>query len=606
MDAKASLEEKRKAYLAARKEKKNENNSNGNNNASNSTGPIDRKAAMLNSHGMKLGLKKDVKSSDSCNHLLIEKNELEAFVLDGALRVYYQLFKEQDKEENNQNILTKEATLQLRQIALEIVENIDQQLFKDITYSIHDPSYKSKSDIKIREQRENSRFQNLLRKTSSDTSILSSTSSPQGEENPGNQNIPPSSVIQNFRSLKQDDKEGNKDTEISLSDSTERKDEMEEDKEDVPARGRRALQRNQRPVTRKGSLGGTSQRLANVSGRPKLTKDGVTSLSSEEIPLITFTRSLIDTVQVSQIISENIRDYIKNNPHFFTSVLNHSKSKFEYYSHTVKGPRAANEDEFVVIEHANSLVSSNNSLDFSFIAVYDGHSGKKASQYSRSQLHYNIFNHSDFDHHIQQAIHEGFLMTDQKVSDLQQRDKSNYGTTALSVWIKENKEIYVANVGDCRGYLYRNQTPVEINRPHNLHREDEKERILSLGGGAVPVYGVLRVNGSIAVTRSVGDLHIKHLLIPDPEITSFSIQTSSSSSNVFDENVNINNGNDEYLIIASDGLWDVMDFKEVSEFIKQHSRQTICKLLCEEALIRKSKDNVTVVIVYFNKKTISS
>ena len=51
--------------------------------------------------------------------------------------------------------------------------------------------------------------------------------------------------------------------------------------------------------------------------------------------------------------------------------------------------------------------------------------------------------------------------------------------------------------------------------------------------------GVWRVNGSLAVSRAIGDLHLKDWIISEPEIKKVPL--------TFDC---------EFLIMASDGLWD--------------------------------------------------
>merc|ERR1712063_195980 len=87
-----------------------------------------------------------------------------------------------------------------------------------------------------------------------------------------------------------------------------------------------------------------------------------------------------------------------------------------------------------------------------------------------------------------------------------------------SVCIRNNEELLIGNVGGCRRFLCRAGKPYEIATPHNLDKEEEKERIKSLGG-AVVWFGTWRVNGILAVSRSIGDYNLKNLVIPDPDVT---------------------------------------------------------------------------------------
>ena len=70
-------------------------------------------------------------------------------------------------------------------------------------------------------------------------------------------------------------------------------------------------------------------------------------------------------------------------------------------------------------------------------------------------------------------------------------------------------------------------------------------------------------------------------------------------------------GRDEFLVLASDGLWGVMSNADVVRFVHQHTRglalapepldvlQSCANDLVQEALIRGSRDNITATIVYF-------
>lgn len=131
----------------------------------------------------------------------------------------------------------------------------------------------------------------------------------------------------------------------------------------------------------------------------------------------------------------------------------------------------------------------------------------------------------------------------------------------------KDREIHVANVGDCRVVLSRNGVATPLTNQHRLCREDERLRIensvsemksinlisgsvaliavickveLALQGGFVDCRnGVWRVSGSLAVSRAIGDLHLKEWVISEPEIHRLPLTPDC-----------------EFLIMASDGLWD--------------------------------------------------
>jgi len=216
--------------------------------------------------------------------------------------------------------------------------------------------------------------------------------------------------------------------------------------------------------------------------------------------------------------------------------------------------------------------------------VYDGHSGKYTSLYTRSQLHYKLFNNPNFPE--DKSFYETCIETDKRVNEIQHIHEFSCGTTALSVCVKNNKELIIGNVGDCRGYLCRDGKALEIATPHILELESEKERIKSLGG-AVVWFGTWRVNGILAVSRSIGDYNLRQLVIPDPDVTRITLEK-----------------HDEFLVIASDGLWDGVSGEEMIEIVKktveERGRQYVCQKLCDTGVERNTKDNVTAVIVFFD------
>lgn len=69
-----------------------------------------------------------------------------------------------------------------------------------------------------------------------------------------------------------------------------------------------------------------------------------------------------------------------------------------------------------------------------------------------------------------------------------------------------NSSLYYSNAvsGELESKLYAK----ELTRDHHPDREDEKARI-EAAGGVIRVWGVPRVNGILAVTRSIGDIYLK-------------------------------------------------------------------------------------------------
>ncbi|KAI4383077.1 hypothetical protein MLD38_008957 [Melastoma candidum] len=124
------------------------------------------------------------------------------------------------------------------------------------------------------------------------------------------------------------------------------------------------------------------------------------------------------------------------------------------------------------------------------------------------------------------------------------------GSTAV-VAVMTADMIVVANCGDSRAVLCRNGRAIPLSRDHKPDRPDELARIEASGGRVIFVNGA-RVEGILAMSRAIGDKYLKSVVVSEPEIT-FTRREPG----------------DNCLIIASDGLWDVM------------SNELACQVACE-------------------------
>lgn len=232
-------------------------------------------------------------------------------------------------------------------------------------------------------------------------------------------------------------------------------------------------------------------------------------------------------------------------------------------------------------------------------AVFDGHAGKKISEHCAKHLLEAITQTQEFkDNDIVKGIHSGFLTLDNKMRDLPElasgADKS--GTTAVCSFIS-NENIYIANCGDSRAVLCRNGVPVFSTQDHKPVLEKEKERIQNAGGSVM----IQRVNGSLAVSRALGDFDYKNstdlgqceqLVSPEPEI--------------FCQD---RDPNDEFLVLACDGIWDVMTNEAVCSFVHNRLQITdnledICNQVVDTCLHKVTIQIYLIEesLIYFSKK----
>lgn len=142
--------------------------------------------------------------------------------------------------------------------------------------------------------------------------------------------------------------------------------------------------------------------------------------------------------------------------------------------------------------------------------------------------------------------------------------------------------LYTANVGDARIILCRSGKALRLSYDHKGSDENEGKRITNAGGLILNN----RVNGVLAVTRALGDTYMKDLVTGHPYTTETVIQPEI----------------DEFMIIACDGLWDVCSDQEACDLIRNvQEPNSAAKLLVDHALARFSTDNLSCMVVRFDK-----
>lgn len=215
-----------------------------------------------------------------------------------------------------------------------------------------------------------------------------------------------------------------------------------------------------------------------------------------------------------------------------------------------------------------------------FFAVIDGHGGHAAADFVAENLGRNITKALEYvgeeEGWLEQAIRSGYMVTDKEF--LCQGVSS--GACAASVLLKDG-ELHVANVGDCRVVLSRKGVARALTNDHRLSREDERLRIVNSGGFVQCRNGVWRAQGTLAVSRAIGDLHLKEWIISEPEIKKLHL-----------------NSDCQFLIIASDGLWDkVNDQEAVDVVLREKNLLVSCKKLVDMSSSRGSMDDITVMVI---------
>ncbi|CAI5705775.1 unnamed protein product [Peronospora effusa] len=303
---------------------------------------------------------------------------------------------------------------------------------------------------------------------------------------------------------------------------------------------------------------------------------------------------------------------------------------------------------------------STNTLGFDLYAVVDGHLGSTAAKFVVDNLPRVLCHHfaaisttkedltqvdsnvpdqaasMSAEHELAEKfalrqtfleLHESFLESLDKnpsaddLERLMSSGKSTNGSAIVGEYFsgctltvvlhsRRQHRVVSANVGDSRALAWLSDTSakqsgqlddsariVSLSKDHWPNDPDERSRIES-SGGFVKFSGLWRVVGQLAVSRSLGDRHMRKFVTAEPSV--FHTQLGERSYGGF-------------LVIASDGLWETMTNGDVVRFLVEHTETHAiegepCKNNCAslndlatelltEGYVRGSLDNMAVVLV---------
>ncbi|KAK3206566.1 hypothetical protein Dsin_020612 [Dipteronia sinensis] len=262
-----------------------------------------------------------------------------------------------------------------------------------------------------------------------------------------------------------------------------------------------------------------------------------------------------------------------------------------YSVYCKRGRREAMEDRF------SAVVDFHGDQKQAFFGVFDGHGGAKAAEFAAENLDKNILEEvmrrvdDDSDHEIEEAVKRGYLNTD---SEFLKEDVRG-GSCCVTALIR-NGNLVVSNAGDCRAVMSSaGGLAKALTSDHRPSREDEKNRIENLGGYVDLCHGMWRVQGSLAVSRGIGDRNLKQWVIAEPETKILQIKPEH-----------------EFVILASDGLWDKVSNQEAVDIARPFcigsgvdapKPMMACKKLVELSVSRGSIDDISVMLIQLGRYT---
>ncbi|XP_050777934.1 protein phosphatase 1G-like isoform X1 [Gopherus flavomarginatus] len=185
---------------------------------------------------------------------------------------------------------------------------------------------------------------------------------------------------------------------------------------------------------------------------------------------------------------------------------------------------------------------------------------------------------------------------------------SDSGTTAVVALIR-GKQLIVANAGDSRCVVSEGGKAVDMSHDHKPEDELELVRINN-AGGKVTMDG--RVNGRLNLSRAIGDHFYKRNKNLPPEEQMISALPDIKVLTINEEH--------DFMVIACDGIWNVMSSQEVVDFIQAKISQkdengdlrplsSIVEELLDQCLAPQASgdgigcDNMTCIIICFNPRS---
>ncbi|PHU08624.1 putative protein phosphatase 2C 60 [Capsicum chinense] len=311
-------------------------------------------------------------------------------------------------------------------------------------------------------------------------------------------------------------------------------------------------------------------------------------------------------------------------------------ARVRYGLSSMQGWRATMEDAHAAITDLDASTS--------FFGVYDGHGGKVVAKFCAKYLHQQVLKHEAYlQGDIGTSVQKAFFRMDEmmrgqrgwrelaalgdrlnKFSGMiegliwsprngdgngntdnwpfEEGPHSDFagptsGCTACVAIIRDN-QLIVANAGDSRCVISRKGQAYNLSRDHKPDLEVERERILKAGG----FIHAGRVNGSLNLARAIGDMEFKqNKFLPAEK----QIVTADPDINIVDLC-----DDDDFVVLACDGVWDCMSSQQLVDFIhEQLNSENKLSAVCERVLDRclaptaggEGCDNMTMIIVQIKK-----
>jgi serine/threonine protein phosphatase PrpC len=254
-----------------------------------------------------------------------------------------------------------------------------------------------------------------------------------------------------------------------------------------------------------------------------------------------------------------------------------------YYT-SIKGRRESNEDRHNIILNINQL--NDKILPINLLTIFDGHGGTYVSEYLKKYLPL-YYCHPKLKLPFLKNYHTEVFRKLQENIIKNKNGHISGSTCLLNIMYKYENELHmnIVNLGDCRlVIIYKDGSFKQVTTDHKPDDKIEKDRIKKMGG---KIYkdseGTFRI-GDLSLSRAFGDEDNAPYIsqVPDVYYKKITPQT-------------------KYIVMACDGLWDVINNKDLYKLLEDsnNKKSNLAVDLAEYALKNGSTDNVSVITIHF-------
>jgi serine/threonine protein phosphatase PrpC len=248
-------------------------------------------------------------------------------------------------------------------------------------------------------------------------------------------------------------------------------------------------------------------------------------------------------------------------------------------------------------DKSKSIENFNNDKNQMVFEIFDGHGGDEMSVYLQNNLaqiykQNLLLNKGNIILSLKNAFHDA---DDEMRNQLNIEGLGSTGTLVHIKWESENDlVVYSANVGDSRACLISPDHIIRLSYDHRTTDEKEKKRILESGLEIIDD----RINGTLMLTRIFGNYEYKNY-DENEEEENTNTGNKGLICEPFISKINIDlNIENQFLILASDGIWDTITEEEIQNIIQYHNdTQQICSIAIKNCLRNEAWDNLSIFAI---------